>query len=304
MIRFDDRAAIVTGAGAGLGRAHALLLAARGAKVVVNDPGGSIDGTGGNGSAADGVVAEIKAAGGTAVANYASVADRDGAASIVQTALDSFGKVDIVVNNAGILRDKIFAKMTLDEFETVLAVHLLGTVYVTKAAWPHLLDQKYGRVVFTTSGSGLVGSYGQANYGAAKTAMMGLMNNLKFEGAKANIKVNMISPVAGTRMTEGIIDQKLFDLSKPERVSPAVAWLCSEECDANGEIIAAGAGYFTLVKLMKTTGVVIDPAQTPTIEDFVINKDKIFDLSTARAYSSTLDDETKHALGLPGRSDN
>ncbi|WP_210317461.1 SDR family oxidoreductase [Oryzicola mucosus] len=297
-IRFDGRVAIVTGAGAGLGRAHAHLLAAHGAKVVVNDPGGSVDGKGGDGAAADKVVAEITAAGGEAVANYASVSDREGAASIVQTAIDAFGKIDIVVNNAGILRDKSFVKMTLEEFEIVLNVHLLGTVYVTKAAWPHLLEQKYGRVVFTSSGSGLVGSYGQSNYGAAKTGMMGLMNNLKFEGAKSNIKVNMISPVAGTRMTEGIIEQKLFDLSKPEQVSPAVAWLSSEECDVNGEIVAAGAGYFTVLKLMKGKGHVVDPSHVATLEDFVNNKDKIFDLSEAKPYNSTLDDETKKFLGL------
>ncbi len=297
-IRFDGRVAIVTGAGAGLGRAHAMLLAKHGAKVVVNDPGGSVDGKGGSGAAADAVVEEIKAAGGEAVANYASVADRAGAESIVQTAIDSFGKIDIVVNNAGILRDKSFVKMTLEEFEIVLNVHLLGTVYVTKAAWPHLLEQKYGRVVFTSSGSGLVGSYGQSNYGAAKTGMLGLMNNLKFEGGKSNIKVNMISPVAGTRMTEGIIEQKLFDLSKPEQVSPAVAWLSSEECDVNGEIVAAGAGYFTVLKLMKGTGYVVDPSHVATLEDFVDNKDKIFDLSGAKPYTSTLDDETKKKLGL------
>lgn len=297
-LRFDGRVAIVTGAGAGLGRAHAHLLASRGAMVVVNDPGGSVNGGGGDGAAADAVVAEIKAAGGQAVANYASVSDRAGAESIVQTAIDSFGKIDIVVNNAGILRDKSFAKMTLDEFELVLAVHLLGTVYVTKAAWPHMLEQQYGRVIFTTSGSGLAGSYGQTNYSAAKTGMLGLMNNLKFEGAKANIKVNMISPIAGTRMTEGIIDQKLFELSKPEQVSPAVAWLSSEECDVTGEIIAAGAGYFSRVKLVKTLGYVVDPANTATIEDFLANKDKIFDMTGAKPYTTTLDDDTKRALGL------
>jgi len=297
-IRYDGRVAIVTGAGAGLGRSHAMLLASRGAKVVVNDPGGSVDGKGGDGAAADAVVAEIRAAGGEAVANYASVSDREGAASIVQTAIDAFGRIDIVVNNAGILRDKSFIKMSLDDFEAVLAVHLLGTVYVTKAAWPHLLEQKYGRIVFTTSGSGLVGSYGQSNYGAAKTGMLGLMNNLKFEAAKADIKINMISPVAATRMTAGIIDEKLFELSKPEQVSPAVAWLCSEDCDVNGEIVAAGAGYFTSVRLMKSEGVVVDPSGIATIEDFVANRDRIFDISTAKPYNSTLDDATKRKLGL------
>jgi NAD(P)-dependent dehydrogenase (short-subunit alcohol dehydrogenase family) len=297
-IRFDDRVAIVTGAGAGLGRAHAKLLASRGAKVVVNDPGGGVDGRGGAGAAADAVVEEIVAAGGEAAPNYADVADRAGAASIVQTAIDRFGRIDVVVNNAGILRDKSFAKMELDDFELVINVHLMGTVYVTKAAWPHLIAQKYGRVVFTTSGSGLIGSHGQSNYGAAKTAMLGLMNCLKFEGEKANVKVNMISPVAGTRMTEGVIDCKLFELSRPEQISPAVAWLSSEACDVTGETIAAGAGYFARVKVMRTAGAIVDPGGATTIEGFLAAKDRIFDLSTAKPYTSTLDPEAKRALGL------
>jgi len=297
-IRFDGRVAIVTGAGAGLGRSHARLLASRGAKVVVNDPGGSVDGRGGSGAAADAVVAEIVEEGGEAAANYASVADRAGAASIVATALKRFGRIDIVVNNAGILRDKSFAKMDLDDFELVMNVHFMGTVYVTKVAWPHLLAQKYGRIVFTTSGSGLVGSYGQSNYGAAKTAMLGLMNCLKLEGGKSGVKVNMISPVAGTRMTEGIIDQKTFELSRPEQVSPAVAWLSSEACDVSGEIVVAAAGYFASVKLMRTEGAVIDPDGPATIEGFVAARERIFDLGTAKPYSRTLDEKVKQALGL------
>jgi len=297
-IRFDDRVALVTGAGAGLGRAHAKLLASRGAKVVVNDPGGSLDGKGGSNSAADAVVEEIKGAGGVAVANYASVADREGAASIVQTALDSFGRLDIVVNNAGILRDKSFAKMELDDFELVMKVHLLGTVYVTKAAWPHLLEQKYGRIVFTTSGSGLVGSFGQSNYGAAKTAMLGLMNCLKYEGERSNIKINMISPVAATRMTDGIIDVKTFELSKPEHVSPAVAWLSSDDCDLTGEIVVAAAGYFAAVKVMRTEGAVLGVGAPATIEAFAAAKDKIFNFETAKPYFRTLDDKVKQALGI------
>jgi NAD(P)-dependent dehydrogenase (short-subunit alcohol dehydrogenase family) len=281
-----------------LGRSHARLLASRGAKVVVNDPGGSVDGRGGSGAAADAVVAEIVKEGGEAAPNYASVADRAGAASIVETALEKFGRIDIVVNNAGILRDKSFVKMDLDDFELVMNVHFMGTVYVTKAAWPHLMAQKYGRVVFTTSGSGLVGSYGQSNYGAAKTAMLGLMNCLKLEGEKNGVKINMISPVAGTRMTEGIIDQKTFELSRPEQVSPAVAWLSSEACDVSGEIVVAAAGYFASVKLMRTEGAVIDPDGPATIEGFVAARERIFDLVTAKPYSRTLDEKVKHALGL------
>ncbi|SFC28267.1 SDR family NAD(P)-dependent oxidoreductase [Tropicimonas isoalkanivorans] len=297
-VRFDGQVALVTGAGAGLGRAHAMLLAERGAKVVVNDPGGTIDGRAGDAAAADKVVEEIRAAGGEAVANYASVADREGATSIVTTAIEAFGGIHIVVNNAGILRDKTFIKMELDDFETVMQVHFNGTVYVTKAAWPHLIEQGYGRVVFTTSGSGLVGSYGQSNYGAAKTAMLGLMNNLKNEKKKADIQINMVSPVAGTRMTQGIIDEKQFALSTPERVAPAVAWLASKECDFSGETIAAGAGYFARIRLMKSRGLTCDPDTMPTIEDLVARKDDIMDLEGATAYTTTLDAETRAKLGL------
>lgn len=296
--RFDGRVAIVTGAGAGLGRAHAMLLASRGASVVVNDPGGAVDGKGGSSAIADQVVEEIRAAGGEAVANYDSVADRAGAANIVETAIDKFGKIDILVNNAGILRDKSFVKLDLDDFELVVKVHLLGTVYVTKAAWPHMLERKYGRIVLTSSGSGLVGSYGQSNYGAAKTAMLGLMTNLMNEGAKADIRVNIISPVAATRMTEGVIPPKLFELVKPEQVSPAVAWFCSEACDVSGEMIGAGAGYFTRLKLMKTKGAIVGPSRIATIEDFAAARERIFDLSTAAPYTSTMDEETKQALGV------
>lgn len=300
MIRFDGRVALVTGAGAGLGRAHALLLAARGAKVVVNDFGGTVDGAGGSARAADRVVEEIRAAGGQAAANYASVSDRAGAESIVQTALDQFGRIDIVVNNAGIIRDRSFAKMTLDDFELVLNVHLLGTVYVTKAAWPHLLAQGYGRVIVTTSGSGLVGNFGQTNYSAAKAGMIGFMNNLKIEGAKANVKVNAISPVAETRMTQGLNAPDLQDILRPEQVSPAVAWLASEACDVTGEIIAAGGGYFARVKLVKATGSVIDGARgrTVTIEDFAENKAHIFDLTDAQPYERTLDDHVLARMGV------
>jgi NAD(P)-dependent dehydrogenase (short-subunit alcohol dehydrogenase family) len=296
-IRFDNRVAVVTGAGIGLGRSHAMLLASRGAKVVVNDPGGAMDGKGGANAIADSVVKEIRAAGGEAVANYDSVADREGAARIVQTAIDAFGKVDIVVNNAGILRDKTFAKMDLDDFDTVIKVHLLGTAYVTKAAWPHMMAQNYGRVVFTTSGSGLAGTFGQSNYGAAKTGLLGLMTNLMIEGAKANIRVNMISPVAATRMTEKVMPGKLYDLLDPGQVSAAVGWLCSENCDVTGEIIAAAAGFYSRIKVVKTKGVILDPKKVTTIEEFVAAKDRIFDMTGAAPYSNTLDDETRKALG-------
>lgn len=297
-IRFDNRVALVTGAGAGLGRCHALLLASRGAKIVVNDPGGSTDGKGGSNAVADKVVEEIRSAGGEAIANYDSVADRAGAARMVKTAIDGFGKLDILINNAGILRDKTFSKMELDDFDDVIKVHLLGTAYVTKAAWQHMFDQKYGRIVFTTSGSGLAGNYGQANYGAAKTGMVGLMHNLMMEGAKYNIKVNSISPVAATRMTEGVLPEQMLKRLDPQQVSPAVAWMCSEECDATGEIIAAGAGYFARIKLVKGKGAVLGVDKVATIEDFVAAKERIFDLDGAAPYSKTIDDETRKLLGM------
>ena len=197
-IRFDNRVAIVTGAGVGLGRSHALLLASRGAKVVVNDPGGSVDGTGGGASVADQVVAEIKAAGGEAVANYGSVSDEKAAEGIIATAMEKWGRLDILVNNAGILRDKSFNKMDNSDFRVVVDVHLMGTVYCTKAAWQHMRAARYGRIVVTTSGSGTVGNFGQANYGAAKMAVNGFINVLRHEGASYNIKLNAISPSART----------------------------------------------------------------------------------------------------------
>src|SRR5438046_1037859 len=215
-IRFDNRVAIITGAGNGLGRAHALLLASRGAKVVVNDPGGAVDGRpvsngdGGGHAAADKVVAEIKAAGGVAVPNYDSVADPKGAANIVKTAVDSFGTVDIVVNNAGVLRDKTFHNMTVDDFDFVVKVHFLGTTYVTHAAWPIMRAKAYGRVVVTSSNSGIYGNFGQANYGGAKLAVVGFMNALRLEGQKYNVLVNALAPVAGTRMTESLLTPEML----------------------------------------------------------------------------------------------
>ena len=209
-IRFDNRVAVVTGAGNGLGRSHALELARRGAKVVVNDLGGAVDGKGGATSAADAVVNEIKQAGGTAVANYDSVADASGAANIIQTAVDAFGTIDVLINNAGILRDKSFAKMDLADFEHVVQVHLMGSVYCTKAAWPIMQAQNYGRVVMTTSASGIFGNFGQSNYGAAKTGVVGLMNVLRQEGAKNGIMVNTVAPIAATRMTEALFPPKIL----------------------------------------------------------------------------------------------
>ena len=283
-IRFDDRVAIVTGSGVGLGRSHALLLACRGAKVVVNDPGGSVDGTGGASKVADQVVSEIKAAGGQAVASYASVAEEKAAQSIIDTAMDTWGRVDILVNNAGVLRDKAFNNVSMEDYEFVNQVHHFGTVYCTKAAWPIMRKQQYGRVVVTTSGSGTVGNFGQANYGAAKMAVNGLINVLRHEGAKYNIRCNAISPSALTRMTESLLPPDIGPWMKPELVSPAVAWLCSEECDQNGEIIAATAGGYARVQYFVTEGAQFDPAEPVTIEMVRDSLDRIRDLSTAKPY--------------------
>ena len=285
MIRYDNRVAIVTGAGVGLGRSHALLLASRGAKVVVNDPGGSVDGSGGANAVADAVVAEIKAAGGEAVASYGSVSDAKAAQGIIDTAMDTWGRVDILVNNAGILRDKAFNNMSLEEYELVNAVHHFGTAYCTKAAWPIMRKQAYGRIVVTTSGSGTVGNFGQANYGAAKMAVNGLINVLRHEGGKYNIRCNAISPSAWTRMTETLLPPDVGQWMKPELVSPMVAWLCSEECDQNGEIMAATAGGYARVQYFVTDGVQFDPAEPVTIEMIQQNIDKVRDLNTVIPYT-------------------
>ena len=214
MSEFEGKVVIVTGAGGGIGRCHAIEFAQRGAKVVVNDLGGNVDGTGG-GDAADRVVADIEAIGGTAIANKASVSDRDGAKSIVEDALNAYGRIDILVNNAGILRDKTFKKMTLDEWDIVVNVHLNGSAYVTHAAWPYMYEQRYGRIVFTSSGSGIFGNFGQSNYGAAKMGMLGLMNVLALEGAARNVRVNCLGPGAATRMTNTVPGRD-EDLGEPD----------------------------------------------------------------------------------------
>ena len=283
-ISFKDRVVIVTGAGAGLGRSHALEFARRGAKVVVNDLGGKVDGSGGSSEAAQKVVEEIKAAGGEAIANGASVADVAGANSIVNDAIQKWGRVDVVINNAGILRDKSFAKMELSDFELVLKVHLLGSAYVTKAAWPHMVEKKYGRIVMTTSSSGLYGNFGQSNYGAAKLGLVGLMNTLKLEGQKSDIRVNTIAPVAATRMTEnlGIPDNFLQQL-KPELITPAVIYLASQDAPT-GTIIEAGAGYYAKAQIVESKGLKL--GLNATAEDFASNFEKIADMSEAKAHQN------------------
>lgn len=244
---FEGKVAIITGSGGGLGRCHALELAKRGAKVVINDLGGSMDGTGGNSEAAEAVVAEIVAAGGEAIANGGSVSDPEGAASIVKDAMDKWGRVDILINNAGILRDKSFAKMTMADFQVVVDVHLMGAAMVTSAVWPIMKEQNFGRIVMTTSPSGLFGNFGQANYGAAKLGLVGLMNTLKIEGAKNNIHTNAIAPVAITRMTENLIPEAAHEALGPEHVTPAVVYLCTEDAPNGVTIQAAGRKYSVAV---------------------------------------------------------
>ena len=266
-IRFDDRVAIVTGAGRGLGRSHALLLASRGAKVVVNDLGGAVDGTGDSKSPADEVVTEIKAAGGEAVADYNGVHTSEGAKGIIETAAKAFGKVDILVNNAGILRDVTFLKMTDDQWDGVLKVHLYGTYFVTKAAWPIMRENKYGRIVITSSAAGLYGNFGQTNYSTAKLALVGLMNSLKLEGAKYNIMVNTIAPGGASRMTQSLVPEEFFTMMPPELVSPMVALLCSEDFNESGHIMVAGAGHFAKAQVIESKGVNFDPKSKVSIED-------------------------------------
>ncbi|PHM20567.1 MAG: 3-hydroxyacyl-CoA dehydrogenase [Curvibacter sp. PD_MW3] len=253
MIDFKGRVAIVTGAGGGLGKQHALALAARGARVVVNDLGGARDGSGGSASAAQAVVDEIRAAGGEAIANAASVTDFAAVQAMVQQAMDTWGRVDILVNNAGILRDKTFAKMDLADFRLVLDVHLMGAVHCTKAVWPIMTEQKYGRIVMTTSSTGLYGNFGQSNYGAAKLALVGLMQTLALEGAKHDIRVNCLAPTAATRMTEDLMPEAVLQALKPEAVVPAMLVLASADAPTR-TTLCAGAGSFEAAHITMTQG--------------------------------------------------
>lgn len=275
-VKFDGRVAIVTGAGAGLGKTYAVELAKRGAKVVVNDLGGARDGSGGAHSAADLVVDEIKSAGGEAAPNYDSVATIEGGKNIVKTAVDNFGKVDIVINNAGILRDKSMMKMTEEEWDAVQAVHLKGTFSVTQAAWPIMRESNYGRVVFTSSGAGVYGNFGQANYGAAKMGMVGLMNVLKLEGAKYNILVNTIAPTAASRLTEDVMPPEFFEKLKPEFVTPLVIYLSSEEMKDSGMIFNCALGWFSRAVVMCADGVALgDGKRDIAVEEIKENWGKI-----------------------------
>ena len=276
----QDRVVVVTGAGGGLGREYALTLAKEGACVVVNDLGGARDGTGAGSAMADQVVAEIKEAGGRAVANYDSVAESEGAENIIKAALEEFGKVDGVVSNAGILRDGTFHKMTYENWDSVLKVHLYGGYNVIRAAWPHFREQSFGRVVVATSTSGLFGNFGQANYGAAKLGLVGLINTLAQEGAKYNIKSNALAPIAATRMTEDILPPEVLKNLKPEFVAPVVAYLCTEEVPDTGSIFIVGGGKVQRTALFQNEGVTF--SAPPSVADIAGRWSEIDDLSAAK----------------------
>jgi NAD(P)-dependent dehydrogenase (short-subunit alcohol dehydrogenase family) len=273
-IRFDGRVAVITGAGNGLGRSHALFLASRGAKIVVNDLGGTVAGTGGSRAVADAVVNEIKAAGGEAVANYDSVATEEGGRNIIKTALDTFGTVDILINNAGNVRDKTLAKMDLADFRALIDVHLMGAVYCAHAAWPTMRTKNFGRIVMTSSAAGLYGNHGHTNYGAAKMSLIGFMNALKEEGRKHNITVHATAP-------------KIAQLLKPEFVTAAVAWFCAPENEETGHIIEAGAGYYAKVEVREAQGVLFSTETIPTPEQIRDRYGEICDMSQAAPYANT-----------------
>ena len=283
-IRFDEKVVIVTGAGGGLGREHAIEFAKRGAKVVVNDLGGSVDGSGASDSA-NAVVEHIRSNGGEAIANGASVTDLDAVKEMVDETVKTWGRVDVLVNNAGILRDKSFHKMSLDDFNLVMSVHFEGTLNCTHTIFPIMREQNYGRIIFTSSSSGVFGNFGQSNYGSAKMAMVGLMNTLKIEGQKYNIHSNSITPVAYTRMTDGLLPDDVGESLQPEFVTPAVIYLSSEDAP-NGAIISAGAGVFSRIFIHETNGVSLGMGDEMTPENIAASWEDISDMKGAKALQS------------------
>jgi NAD(P)-dependent dehydrogenase (short-subunit alcohol dehydrogenase family) len=299
-IRFDGRVAIVTGAGNGLGRAHALGLASRGAKVVVNDFGGARDGTGGSLSPAEAVVEEIRKAGGTAMADGADVSNFEQVTAMVERATKEWGSVDIMCANAGILRDKSFGKMEVADFKKVLDVHLVGSFYCCKAAWAGMRDRNYGRIVLTTSSSGLYGNFGQANYGAAKSGMVGLMNVLAEEGRKTNIRVNIISPTAATRMTEELLQPQALQLMRPESITPAVEYLLSEDAPTR-TIMGAGAGSFAVIKILESEGINLPEADW-TPDAVAAHFAEISDMSKAKALQGAFEQTQKYVAQAAARA--
>ncbi len=294
----DGRVAIVTGAGGGLGRSHALLLAARGARVVVNDLGSDVDGSGSGSAAADRVVAEITAAGGEAVASADGVHTWEGGAGIVRTAMEAWGRIDVVVNNAGILRDVSFAKLGPEHLQPVLDVHLAGAFHVTRAAWPHMREAGYGRVVCTTSGSGLYGNFGQANYAAAKMGLVGLTRTLAIEGRKYGIHANAIAPIASSRMTESVMPAAVLERLRREHVSPLVGYLAAEACKETGSIFSVGGGYVARVAVVEGEGVAF--ADTPTVEDVAARFGQIRTLGEASEFRNGLADQVARMTEMLG----
>ncbi len=287
-IRYDDRVAVVTGAGNGLGRSHALFIASRGAKVAVNDIGGAIDGTGGDADPAQKVVDEITTAGGEAIANMDDISSEDGAKALVDAVRQRWGRCDILINNAGILRDKSFLNMEMGDFTAVVKVHMLGTVRVTHEIWPLMRQNQYGRVIMTTSAAGLYGNFGQTNYTTAKMAVIGLMNTLKQEGRKYNITVNTLAPIAGTRMGGTIFPDEVMPLLRPELVTPTVAYLASEQCTDTGRIIVAGAGHFANVEMVESKGVDFPAADDVSPEMLAEAWDGITDMAGAEPFDEAM----------------
>ena len=280
-ISFKDKVVIVTGAGGGLGRSHSLEFAKRGAKVVVNDLGGSVDGSGGSSDAANNVVKEITEAGGVAIPNGSSVTDDDGVKNMVDQTMDEFGRIDVLINNAGILRDRSFTKMTMEDFTLVTDIHLMGSVKPTKMVWEIMKEQNYGRILVTTSSTGLYGNFGQSNYGAAKLGVVGFVNTLKLEGEKYNINCNVLCPVAYTRMTENLMPPEAEQLLTPGSVTPAVIYLSSEN-GPTGTILCAGAGVYSVAKIMESEGENL--GLEASAEDLEKNWDKISDFSEAKPF--------------------
>ncbi|MET4799471.1 SDR family NAD(P)-dependent oxidoreductase [Bradyrhizobium sp. LB11.1] len=299
-IRFDGRVAIVTGAGNGLGKAHALGLASRGAKVVVNDFGGARDGSGGSLSPAEAVVEEIRKGGGTAMADGADVSNFEQVTAMVERATREWGSVDLMCANAGILRDKSFGKMEAADFQKVLDVHLVGTFYCCKAAWAGMRDRNYGRIVLTTSSSGLYGNFGQANYGAAKSGMVGLMNVLAEEGRKTDIRVNIISPTAATRMTEELLPPQALQLMKPNAITPAVEYMLSEDAPTR-TIMGAGAGSFAVIKILESEGINL-PESDWTPDAVAAHFAEISDMSKAKALTGAFEQTQKYVAQAAARA--
>ena len=292
-IDFTDRVAIITGSGGGLGRAYALALAERGARVVVNDLGGDVHGQGGTASPAQQVVDEITAAGGEAIVDGHDITDRSAVDSLVSSVIDTWGRIDILINNAGILRDKSFAKMSDEDFRKVLEVHLMGSVNCTKAVWPHMAEAGYGRILMTSSSSGIYGNFGQTNYGAAKSGLVGLMNSLAIEGAKKNIKVNAIAPTAATRMTEDLLPQQVLDIMGPETIAPGAMFMVSDDAPTK-TILGAGAGVFAVSQMVESRGVYLpEGARTPEIVAERWNE--IADVNDANPLESAFEQTSKYA---------